>query len=100
MKIATTMTPMTPRRNTVLTALFAAMMMLLLIFAGIQAHWWPMLLAIALYLFATIWILSLQLRHPESAQLMRMVFVMPSCLMGLMAVLFAIVMKHGPDFLR
>ena len=94
------MTRMTPRGNTVLTALVAAMMMFLLVLAFIQSHWLPMLLMTAGYLFATIWTIYLQLKHPESAQLMRMVFVMPSALMGILATLFALVMKNGPDFLR
>ena len=91
--------PMTPRRNTVFTALMAAMMIFLLVFACIQSHWWPLLVVTGAYLFTTIWTIRLQLKNPASAQLMRMVFAVPSALMGVLAVLFSVVMKSGPNAL-
>lgn len=91
--------PMTARRNTIFTGLMAAMMMFLLVDACILSQWWPMLVVLAVYVLSTIWIIYLQVRHPESGQLMRMVFVMPSCLMGILAMLLALVMKNGPNAL-
>jgi len=90
---------MSAKSNIVFTAILAAMMMYLLVFACIHSHWLPFLGVIAAYLFAAIWTIYLQIKNPASAQLMRMVFAVPSGLMGVLAVFLAIVMKSGSNAL-